>query len=38
MAQPWIGKGIHFVLFGSDRKGIGDAMKKDFDFLRGLEG
>jgi 2-keto-3-deoxy-L-rhamnonate aldolase RhmA len=38
MAQPWIEKGIHFVLFGSDRKGIGDGMKKDFDFLRGLEG
>ncbi len=38
MAQPWIEKGIHFVLFGSDRTGIGDAMKTDFDFLRGLEG
>ena len=38
MAQPWIGRGIHFILFGSDRRGIGDAMKTDFDFLRGLEG
>jgi len=38
MAQPWIEKGVHFILFGSDRKGIGDAMKQDFDFLRGLEG
>jgi 4-hydroxy-2-oxoheptanedioate aldolase len=38
MAQPWIGKGINFILFGTDRRGIGDAMKKDFDFLRGLEG
>jgi staphyloferrin B biosynthesis citrate synthase len=38
MAQPWIERGIHFVLFGTDRRGIGDAMKKDFDFLRGLEG
>jgi 4-hydroxy-2-oxoheptanedioate aldolase len=38
MAQPWIERGIHFILFGSDRRGIGDAMKTDFDFLRGLEG
>jgi 2-keto-3-deoxy-L-rhamnonate aldolase RhmA len=38
MAQPWIEKGVHFVLFGTDRRGIGDAMKKDFDFLRDLEG
>lgn len=37
MAQPWIEKGIHFILYGTDRRGIGDAMKKDFDFLHGLE-
>lgn len=36
MAEPWIGKGLDFVLFGSDRKGIGDTMKADFDHLRGL--
>jgi 4-hydroxy-2-oxoheptanedioate aldolase len=38
MAQPWIAKGIRFILYGTDRKGIGDAMKQDFDFLHGLEG
>lgn len=37
MAEPWIEKGVRFILFGSDRKGIGDSMKKDFDHLRGLE-
>lgn len=37
MAQPWIEQGIHFVLYGTDRRGIGDAMKADFDFLHGLE-
>lgn len=37
MAEPWIDKGVHFILFGSDRKGIGDSMKKDFSHLRGLE-
>jgi len=37
MAEPWIDKGVRFILFGSDRKGIGDSMKKDFDHLRGLE-
>lgn len=36
MAQPWIEKGVRFVLFGSDRRGIGDQMKADFEFLRGL--
>ena len=38
MAEPWIAKGVHFVLFGTDRKGIGDGMKKDFDHLRNLGG
>lgn len=38
MAEPWIAKGIRFILFGSDRQGIGDSMKKNFDHLRSLEG
>lgn len=37
MAQPWIERGICFILYGSDRRGIGDAMKQDLDFLRSLE-
>jgi hypothetical protein len=35
MADPWIEKGIHFVLFGTDRGGIGDTMEQDFAHLRG---
>lgn len=38
MAEPWIERGVHFILFGTDRQGIGDAMKKNFEHLRGLEG
>lgn len=37
MAEPWIAKGVHFVLFGNDRLGIGDRMKTDLDHLKNLE-
>ena len=37
MAQPWIEKGVRFILFGNDRLGIGDKMKADLDTLKALE-
>lgn len=36
MAEPWIAKGVRLVLFGTDRGGIADQMKADFDHLRAL--
>jgi hypothetical protein len=37
MAQPWIERGVRFILYGSDRRGIGDVMRADFDWLRSLD-
>ena len=36
MAEPFIRDGVHFVLFGSDRGGVGE-LKPHFDFLRGVQ-
>lgn len=36
MAEPWMEKGIRFVLFGTDRERIGDEMKGSMAHLRGL--
>ena len=36
MAEPWINKGVNFVLFGTDRNGIGEQMQKDITHLRAL--
>ncbi len=38
MAEPWIAKGVRFVLFGNDRLGIGDRMKTDLEHLKTLAG
>jgi 4-hydroxy-2-oxoheptanedioate aldolase len=36
MAEPFIQDGVHFVLFGSDRRGVAE-LKPHFDFLRGVK-
>jgi 2-keto-3-deoxy-L-rhamnonate aldolase RhmA len=36
MAEPFIQAGVHFVLFGTDRGGVGE-LKSHFDFLRGVK-
>ncbi len=36
MSDPWIEKGVNFVLFGSDRSGLDEAHRQSFERLRGL--
>ncbi len=36
MSDPWIGKGVNFVLFGTDRNGLGEALQENFERLRAL--
>ena len=38
MAAHWIRRGVHFVLFGTDRRALSEGFHGDFEFLRNING
>jgi 4-hydroxy-2-oxoheptanedioate aldolase len=38
MAAQWIHRGVHFVLFGTDRRALSEGFHADFEYLRHING
>jgi 4-hydroxy-2-oxoheptanedioate aldolase len=38
MAAFWIRRGVHFILFGTDRRALSEGFHADFEYLRGVNG
>jgi hypothetical protein len=38
MAAQWIRRGVHFVLFGTNRRALSEGFHADFEYLRHING